>query len=132
MPSDLRDELKARIERIQKEINQFQTERQKLENQIAEKESTLKVWSNALKIEIEQWGEPNLPLFNKENHPYRFVGLKLIDAVGMLRKEQPGITKEKVREILERNNFDFRGKRPGTAVHMVWVFLDRRSKNISA
>jgi hypothetical protein len=54
--------------------------------------------------------------------------MKLIDAVSLIRQEQPGANKKEVRQILEKAGFDFRGKRPGTAIHFVWLALDRRSK----
>jgi len=132
MANDLRAELKIRIDEAQKEISKLHEDRSKIDAKIAPLESRLKIWRDALQIEMENSGDPNLPLFNGGSQPYRFAGMKLIEAVGILRKEQPSITKEKVREILEQNKFDFRGKRPGTAVHMVWVFLDKRVKKVSA
>jgi hypothetical protein len=129
MSNDLREELKERIDKAQADISKLQDEKRKYDEQIAKIEPTLKIWRDALEIEMERWGKPNLPLFNEGIQPHRFAGLKLIEAVGVLRKEQPSITKKKVREILEQNKFDFRGKRPGTAVHMVWVALDKRAQN---
>lgn len=128
MPNDLRVELKARIDKAQEEISELQDERRKYDDQITQIESRLKVWRDALQIEVERLGEPALPLFNRTNQPYRFVGMKLIEAVELLRKDQPSITKKQIRDILEQNNFDFHGKRPGTAIHMVWVALERRKK----
>ncbi len=126
--NDLREELKARIDNSQQELARLQKERNDTEGKISLEETKLKVWRDALEIEAERWGEPSLPLFNKPNQPYRFVGLKLIEAVDLLRKEQPAITKKQIRQILEQNGFDFRGKRPGTAIHAVWVALERRKK----
>ena len=126
--NDLRDELKARIDRVQEEVTKLKGTRDKLEAQITQEESKLRVWREALQIEAERLGEPALPLFSKPNEPYRFAGMKLIEAVDLLRKWQPAITKKQIREMLEKGNFDFRGKRPGTAVHMTWVALDKKRK----
>jgi DNA gyrase/topoisomerase IV subunit A len=131
MPTDLRVELKARIDKAQGEISELQEKRRKYDEEIAQIESKLKIWRDALELEMEHYGEAALPLFSREAQPYRFAGMKLIEAVGLLRKENPSITKKMARDILERNSFDFRGKRPGTAVHMVWVALDRRTKKAS-
>jgi chromosome segregation ATPase len=128
MPNDLRAELKARIDKAQEEISKLEEERRKYDEQITQIDSRLKVWREALQIEAEHWGEPSLPLFSGAAQPYRFAGMKLIDAVESLRKEQPSITKKQIREILERNSFDFHGKRPGTAIHFVWIALERRKR----
>ncbi len=126
--NDLRQELKARIAKAQEEVSKLQDTRNKLDEQILREEARLKVWRDALLIESERLGEPSLPLFSKSSEPYRFAGMRLIEAVDLLRKWQPAITKKQVREMLEKGNFDFRGKRPGTAIHMVWVQLDKKRK----
>ena len=131
MHNDLREELKARIEKAQEDLKNLLEKRGKYDEQIAQIQARLKIWGDAFALEREDKGDPNLPLFSKEPQPYRFTGMKLIEAVDSIRKEQPGINKKMAREILEKNSFDFQGKRPGTAIHFVWIALDKRAKKAS-
>lgn len=105
MSIDLRSELKSRIDKLQSDVAQMLEERRIIEQKINQAELKLKVWRDAIQIEAEQQGEPPLPLFNNPNQPYRFAGMKLIDAVDLLRKEQPSITKKQARKILEQKQF---------------------------
>ena len=59
------------------------------------------------------------------NGTTRLIGIGLRDAVSILRNETPGISKKDILHRLEDIGFDFKGKKPGNAVHMAWISLDR-------
>lgn len=126
--ADFRDELRSRIEQLQKAINELMEKRHTIDAQISQAEAELKTWREAYQIEAERLGEPRLPLFSKDGKTYRFAGMRLTDAIATIRKENPEITKKQARQILESENFDFRGKNPGNAIHFAWVSVDRRGK----
>lgn len=125
---DLREELKSRIVRVQQEVEDLKAEKDKIDKKLQDADAKLNTWRRAYEIEAERVGETGLPLFVKSGKSYRFAGMRLIDALAMLRKEQPAINKEQAREILETGGFDFRGKRPLPAVHFAWVALNRKKK----
>ena len=123
---DIRKELQARIAEVQKEIGNLQEERGKLEEKLRDAERKLNALRDVYGIEAERFGEQKLPLFIGRGVSYRFAGMKLTEALQIVRTEQPKVNKEQARKILEKEGFDFRGKRPGSAVHFAWVCLDRR------
>lgn len=59
------------------------------------------------------------------------LGLRIRDVVDVLRRQYPGISKKEIRQKLEDMRFDFRGKKPGNAIHMAWVWLEAREKKTS-
>jgi len=126
--TDIREELKARMDEVQKQIDSLNEERDRIDNRLQVAHSKLKALREIYESEGERFGEPSLPLWSGKDKTYRFAGMKLIDAVSLIRQEQPEINKKQVRQILEKADFDFRGKRPGTAIHFVWIALDRRKK----
>jgi len=50
-------------------------------------------------------------------------GIGLKKAVKELKRKNPQMTKEEVKNHLIWNGFNFQGKRPGNAVHMAWISL---------
>lgn len=58
----------------------------------------------------------------------RFIGQGLREVVSTLRKETPDITKADISKYLQGIGFNFKGKRPGNAVHMAWISQDRDAK----
>lgn len=126
--ADLREELKNRVVTIQQEIDRLKVERDAINKKLQDVESKLSVWRQAYEFEVGRLGEPSLPLFNKGGKSYRFVGMRLVDAVALIRQEQPEVDKRQALQILKKECFDFRGKRPLPAVHFAWVAIDRRKK----
>ena len=127
--SDLREELKNRMDKAKEEIDKLLADRQVIEELLSQAQTRLNTWREAYTMETERLGKPALPLFSTEGEKsYRFSGMKVGEALDIIRKEQPEIDKKGALEILSRGNFDFRGKRPLPAVHFAWVALDRRRK----
>lgn len=124
--TDLRQELESRIQTIQREIDRLKQEKVNLDSRLQNAESQLNVWREAYRMESERLGMPSLPLFTKGEKSYRFAGMRIGEAVDTLRKENPEITKGQIREILDKEGFNFRGKNPGQAIHFAWIALNRR------
>jgi hypothetical protein len=125
---DIREELRARITEVQKEIRDLQEERRKTDEKLKDAEKRMAALQQVYGIEAERFGAQKPPLFGGKGVSYRFAGMKLTEALQIIRTEQPKVNKKQARKILEREGFDFRGKRPGSAVHFAWVSLDRRKK----
>ncbi len=125
---EFREELGNRVSRLQKQIDEFKAERDKIEQKLRDAEAELQVWQTAYQMESERLGEPGLPLFGKEGKSYRFAGMRLADALATLRQEQPEITKRQAADILKAQGFNFGSKKPNRVVHFAWVALDRRKK----
>ena len=128
--TDIRKELGSRMAAIQEEIDKLKHERETIDAKLEYANTKLGALSRVYEIEAERLGEPNLPLFMKKGRgtPYRFAGMRLVDALAQLREERPGINKRQALEILRKEGFDFRGKRPLPAVHFAWVAIDRRKE----
>jgi len=125
---DIRKELEDRIATIQKKIGKLQEERSSIDKKLQDAESKLNALRVVYQIEAERFGEYKAPLIPSAGKSYRFAGMRLIDSIALIRKERPGIDKKGVLAILEREGFDFRGKRPLPAVHFAWVALERKKK----
>lgn len=131
MPSgktDMRRELEARMTEIQEGIGTLQEERHKIDKKLQYAESALTALRQVYEIEARRFGETRVTFWGKEGAPSRFTGMKLTEALTIIRKEKPRIDKRQARRILEQEGFDFRGKRPLSAVHFAWIALDRRKK----
>jgi len=125
---DIRSELENRITTIQKKIGRLQEERSSIDKKLQDAESKLSALRVVYQIEAERFGETKPPLIPSAGKSYRFAGMRLIDAIALIRKEKPRIDKRGALEILQKEGFDFRGKRPLPAVHFAWVALDRKGK----
>lgn len=124
--NDIREELRARIAEVQKAIGKLQEARGKIDDELKDAENSLAALREVYGIEAKRFGEQKPSLFVESGVSYRFAGKKLTEALQIIRTEHPKVDKKKARKILEKEGFDFRGKRPGTAVHFAWVVLDRR------
>jgi len=123
---DIRKVLEDRIAEVQKEISNLQEKRWEIDQTLKEAERKMVALREVYGIEAERFGEQRPPLLVRTGVSYRFAGMKLTEALQIIRTEQPKVNKEQARKILEKEGFDFRGKRPGSAVHFAWVALDRR------
>lgn len=126
--TDIRQDLKNRMDERQKEIDQLKHERAKIDKMLQDAGSQLAALRTVYLIEDERLGKPSLPLFAKGEKSYRFAGMKITEALRVVRNEQPEISKKKAKGILENEGFDFRGKNPGQSVHFAWVVLERSKK----
>jgi len=123
---DIREELRARIAEVQKDIGKLQEERGKIDDELKDAGKRMAALQQVYGIEAERFGAKKPPLFVGKGVSYRFAGMKLTEALQIVRTENPEVNKKQARRILEKEGFDFRGKRPGSAVHFAWVSLDRR------
>jgi chromosome segregation ATPase len=126
--SDIRQGLEERIKEALDEINKLLVEKDDTQAKLREAESRLNALRAVYDTESRRFGEYKPELMPKEKTSRRFAGMKLIEALDLLRKEQPVISKRQALQILESEGFDFRGKRPLTAIHFCWMALDRRKK----
>ena len=126
--TDIRNELGARITEIQKEIGALQEEKAKIDDKLKDAEKRLSALRVVYGIEAERLGEPTVPLFVGKGAPSRFTGMRLIDALALLKKEHPRITKRQARDRLVKEGFAFRTGRSLSAVHFAWITLEKKEK----
>lgn len=126
--TDIRVALEARIAETQKEIGDLQAKRAKIDEELKGVEDRLSALRTVYAMEAERLGVSKVPLFVEKGKPYRFAGIRLIDALAIIRQEHPTINKREALTILKREGYDFRGKRPLPAVHFAWVAINRRKK----
>lgn len=126
--TDIRGELEKMIAQVQSEIGSMQEERSKIDKKLQEAESALGALRHVYELQAKRFGETKVPLFAGTGVSYRFAGMKLTEALTLIRKEQPRVNKKQACEILKKEGFDFRGKRPLPAVHFAWVAIERRKK----
>jgi hypothetical protein len=123
---DIRKVLEDRIAEVQKEISNLQEKRGEIDQKLKDAERKIVALREVYMIEAERFGEQKPPLLVGTGVSYRFAGMKLTEALQIVRTENPKVNKKQARKILEKEGFDFRNKRPGSAVHFAWVSLDRR------
>lgn len=124
--TDIRKELENMIAQVQNEIGSMQEEKSKIEKKLQEAESALSSLRQVYEFQAKRFGETRARFWGKEGKPYRFAGMRLVDALAAIRQENRQIDKRQALKILQKEGFDFRGKRPLPAVHFAWVALDRR------
>lgn len=126
--SDIRAELESMMVEIQQKIAAMKVQRDKIDENLKDADSALASLRTVYEIESKRLGEYKVTIFPRKGLSNRFAGMKLTEALTVIRKEQPTIDKRGVLKILKKESFDFRGKRPLPAVHFAWVALDRRKK----
>ena len=115
--------LTARLNELHRELHQLRAEREELDAKEKRLSEDAQALQQALRVETrDQSGH----MEKQGSNGSHLLGLKLGEAVRELRKLHPNITKETCRQKLEEIGFDFHGKRPGSAVHMAWLGLERR------
>ncbi len=78
----------------------LQGERAKIDEKLVEVEKTLGALRMVYAVEVKRLGESKAPLFIRKGQPYRFVGMKLTNALTILQKGKPTITKKEAVKIL--------------------------------
>lgn len=126
--SDLRKDLEARIVKIQDAIMGLKERRGEIDKRLKEADQKLNALRVVYGIEAERLGERKGKLFTGEGVPSRFAGMRLVDALALLKKEHPGITKKQAHDKVVKEGFNFRTARTLSAVHFAWVGLNRRKK----
>ena len=125
---DIRSELEARIKEAQNQLSILKEERGKIDEKLRTTESEHNALLTVYHIEAKRLGKPTVPPFIRDRIGSRFAGMKLTEALVILKKEDPEITKKKAVHVLQQEGFDFRDKRPLSAVHFAMVALSRRKK----
>jgi len=125
---DIRKELEAMIAEGQNQIGALQEEKSKIDKKLQEAESALSALRQVYELQAKRFGETRVRFWGREGTPYRFAGMRLVDAIALLRKENPRIDKYAAHKQLVKEGFDFRGKRSLPAVHFAWIALDRKKK----
>lgn len=125
---DLRKGLKSRMDVVQREIDRLKKQKDLIDWKLKQAQSQLNIWRGAYEMEADSLGQPSLPLPTTEGKTYRFAGMRLIDALALLRKEQPRISKKEACKILNEEGFNFRTNRHLSAVHFAWIALEQKEK----
>lgn len=131
MPSKwehIKQELESRMSAIQRQVDKLKEQKVRIDEKLHDANSKLAALRVVYEMEAERFGEQKLPLSSTKGSRYRFIGMKLSEALTVLRKEQPEISKEEACQMLQKQGFDFRGKRPLTAVHFAWINLENKEK----
>lgn len=126
--SDIRKELEGRMAEIQNEIGNLREERETISKKLLAAEAKLIALRTVYGMEAERLGESKAPLFVGKGAPSRFTGMKLIEALALVRKGNPKISKREACKILEREGFNFRTNRHLSAVHFAWIALEQKEK----
>jgi hypothetical protein len=131
MPSkweSIKRELEGRMSAIQGQVDRLKEQKARIDEKLHDANSKLAALRVVYEMEAERFGKQRLPLSSTKGRRYRFIGMKLSEALMVLRKEQPEISKKEACQMLQKYGFDFKGKRPLTAVHFAWISLENREK----
>lgn len=113
------EDLLAKRKKILAQQEQLAAELKQLDNDIV-------ALNEALNVEARATGQAIPKLASNGS---RLLGLRLGEAIRILRQENPKVTKRGMKHKLLELGFDFKGKRPGSAVHMAWVAVERWQKH---
>ncbi|MBI2985125.1 MAG: hypothetical protein HYY45_00005, partial [Deltaproteobacteria bacterium] len=120
--TELQRLLTNRLEELIIKHKTNRTERERLDAEAKQLESDIQALNEALQVEARATGHT---IVKSASNGSRLLGLRLVDAIRLLRQEDPKITKRGARHKLREVGFDFKGKRPGSAVHMAWTITER-------
>ena len=116
--------LHKRLEELMSKRKAIRARREELDTEDKQIENDIMALNEALNVEARATGQAIAK--PASNNGSRLIGLRLMDAIRILRKENPKIDKRGVRFKLQDLGFDFKGKRPGSAVHMAWMVMERQ------
>jgi len=126
--TDIRQHLKNRIAELENKRKALEEKKVKILSSLADNARQLDALKTVYESEAGRFGEISAPLFKQGEESYRFAGMKVGEALRIIRDEQPQITREEATKILQEGGFDFKGKRPISAVHFAFVAQDRERK----
>ena len=121
--TDLQKLLQKRLDELTEKHKSILAQREQLEAQSKQLQTDIAALHEALNVEARATGQA-IP--KTTSNGSRLLGLKLGEAIRILREENPRINKNAIRSRLQEAGFDFKGKRPGSAVHMAWTQLERQ------
>jgi hypothetical protein len=122
---DIRKELAARMAEVQKEVDGLRKRKVEIDKKLEYADQKLRALRAVFVIESECHGEPGMPLFAGRDQPSRFTGMRVGEAIKILKNEDPHITKDQAYKILVKEKFDFGTKRAKSSVHFAWIALER-------
>ena len=123
---NIREDIESRVAGLLDELRELYAGREETEGRIDDAEHRLGVWRDALMLEGRPLG-PRRPAADGVDEQ-GIVAMGLTDAVHHLRIENR-MTKPAIVRQLTAVGYDFRGKRPGPAVHFAWLNSLRRKRN---
>ncbi len=126
--SDYRNQLEEMMAEIQKKSASLRAEKDKIDEQLRDADSALAALRTVYEFESKRLGENKVPLFIGKDATSRFAGMRLINALAIIRRENPGISKREACRILEKEGFNFRTNRHLSAVHFAWIALEKKEK----
>ena len=118
---DIRKELEDRMNIIQTQVDDFQRQKDEIDKKLQDITTQLSAVRMVYESEVKRFG-------GDKSSINRFAGMKITEALRVIRNEQPQITKEQAHKILEKEGFDFRGKKPRRVINFAWVALERMKK----
>jgi len=123
--TDLQKLLLERLEYFKEQHQKNRAKRDKLDIEADQLSRDMASVNETLEIEARL---SNQRIEVPASNGARLLGLKLGKAISILKTENPAISKQGIRRKLEDIGFNFKGKRPGSAVHMALMVLDRERK----
>jgi hypothetical protein len=116
------------MERLQDTIEALNKQRTLVEEQLRTAEHRLQSLRVLLDWEGTSLGKPEATKLSV-NGQTSWLGVPLRDAVRRLKEQFPDWTFERIRDRLIEDGFDFKGKKPGSAVNMALISLRRRQNS---
>ena len=118
---DIRKELEDRMNVMQTQASDLQRQKDEVDRKLQDITTQLSALRTVYEGEAKRLGGGRSPI-------NRFAGMKITGALQVIRNERPQITKEQAHKILEKEGFDFRGKKPRRVINFAWMALDRKKK----
>ncbi len=119
----IQSDIEDRLKQLKRRLERLHAQRDALLAEIHGTERQVAVWQEAWKLEIPEDERLHASVPQADSD---IIRMSLSDAIDHLRRQNPGITKELSRIHLEATGYDFKGKKPGPAVHFAWVNVNRR------
>lgn len=121
---DITKELEDRMAIMQGEVDILQRQRNEIDKKLQDMAMQLSAVRTVYEGEIKHFGGKGISIG-------RFAGMGVVEALGIIKAEQPNITRQQAHEILIKEGFDFRGKKSKRVVNFGWMALERREKKRS-
>jgi len=120
---DIREELQRRMGEEQERFDKLFAEKDLIEEELAAINSRLGALRIVYENEVRRLGA-----LARGDRVSRFAGMRVIEALRIIKAEQPNITRQQAHEILVKEGFDFRGKKSKRVVNFGWMALDRKKR----
>lgn len=122
---DITAELGERMAALQQRLDQLNRNRTALDEEQRTIEHQLQALRTVLDLEANRQGGSGVAS-SRVSGPAAWLGVNLREAVRRLSEQYPSWEFEQIRNRLIKDGFDFKGKRPGNAVHMALIGLRRK------